>query len=70
VIEGATCSATVTTGCAQSPPVIAVGNGPVGVAVNQATGTACAANSGDNTVSQNGQRAAEYVEVLLQEHNP
>jgi YVTN family beta-propeller protein len=51
VIDGAACNATVTSGCGQSPPVIAVGNGPIAVAVNQLTDTAYVANEGDNTVS-------------------
>jgi YVTN family beta-propeller protein len=51
VINGATCNATVTTGCGQAPPVIKVGSGPDGVAVDQATDTIYVANAGDNTVS-------------------
>ena len=51
VIDGAACNATVTSGCGQSPPVIAVGSGPIAVAVDQVTDTAYVANAGDNTVS-------------------
>jgi YVTN family beta-propeller protein len=51
VIDGAACNATVTSGCAQSPPLIAVSSEPVAIAVNQATDTAYVANAGDNTVS-------------------
>jgi YVTN family beta-propeller protein len=51
VIDGAGCNATVTSGCGHSPPVIAVGNNPIAVAVDQFTDTAYVANAGDNTVS-------------------
>jgi YVTN family beta-propeller protein len=51
VINGATCNAQVTTGCGKTPATIAVGNGPAGVAIDQATGTVYVANAGDNTVS-------------------
>jgi YVTN family beta-propeller protein len=51
VIDGATCNASVTSGCGQSPPAVSVGEGPDGIAVNQATDTIYVANSGDNTVS-------------------
>jgi YVTN family beta-propeller protein len=51
VINGATCNATNTTGCGQTPPTIAVGNGPAGVAVDERTNTIYVASQGDNTVS-------------------
>jgi YVTN family beta-propeller protein len=51
VINGATCNATITSGCGQNPPVIKVGTGPDGVAVDRATDTIYVANGGDNTVS-------------------
>jgi YVTN family beta-propeller protein len=51
VINGATCNATVTSGCGQDPPTIAVGNGPLGIAVNQITHTLYVANTGGSTVS-------------------
>jgi YVTN family beta-propeller protein len=51
VINGATCNATVTSGCGQAPPAIAVGNGPFGMAVDQATHTLYVANTGGDTVS-------------------
>jgi YVTN family beta-propeller protein len=57
VIDGATCNASVDTGCAQVPEEIALGNdpddgvGPDGVAVDEATDTIYVANAGDNTVS-------------------
>jgi YVTN family beta-propeller protein len=51
VIDGATCNATITSGCANIPPTVTVGNGPDGVAVDQATDTVYVANVNDNTVS-------------------
>jgi YVTN family beta-propeller protein len=51
VINGATCNAIHTRSCSQTPPTIAVGNGPLGVAVDQASNTIYVANSFDNTVS-------------------
>jgi YVTN family beta-propeller protein len=41
----------VTTGCANNPAIVPVGNLPAGVAVNQATDTIYVANLSDNTVS-------------------
>jgi YVTN family beta-propeller protein len=51
VINGATCNGTNTAGCKQTPPTIAVGNDPDGVAVDQRTDTIYVANGNDNTVS-------------------
>ncbi len=51
VIDGATCNATVTSGCGQTPPTVTVGSGPDGVAVDQATDTIYVANANSNTVS-------------------
>jgi len=53
VINGATCNGTVTTGCGQTPPTVTVGNASnlESLAVNQATDTIYAANTGDDTVS-------------------
>ena len=51
VIDGATCNATRRSGCGHTPATITVGNGPFGVAVNQATDTVYVTNNGDNTVS-------------------
>jgi YVTN family beta-propeller protein len=51
VISGATCNATHTRGCRQTPPTVAVGNGPLGVAVDQASNTIYVTNRFDNTVS-------------------
>ena len=53
VINGAACNATVTTGCGQTPPTVTVGNASnlEGLAVDQATDTIYAVNTGDDTVS-------------------
>jgi DNA-binding beta-propeller fold protein YncE len=51
MINKASCNATVTAGCAQTPPVVRVGRGPDGIAVNPATHTAYVANVTDDTVS-------------------
>jgi YVTN family beta-propeller protein len=51
VINGMTCNASVTSGCANTPQTVTVGNTPLGVAVNQATHTIYVANNNDNTVS-------------------
>ena len=51
VINGATCNATVTSGCSQSPAAATVGTAPAGIAVNPATHTVYVANSGASTLS-------------------
>ena len=55
VINGATCNATVTSGCGQSPPSVQTGNGSneqgVGFAIDQAAKTLYVANWSDNTLS-------------------
>lgn len=51
VIDGARCNAAVTSGCARTPASVAVGSGPIDVAVNPATDTVFAANEEDSTVS-------------------
>jgi YVTN family beta-propeller protein len=51
VINGATCNATDTLGCDQTPPTVAVGNFPIVLAIDEATGTVYVTNGGDNTVS-------------------
>lgn len=50
VIDGATCNAADTSGCGQTPPTVAVGNAPNGVAIDQRTDTVYVTNSGTNTV--------------------
>jgi DNA-binding beta-propeller fold protein YncE len=45
VIDGATCNATVTSGCGLTPPVITVAGGPGSVAVDEATDSVYAATS-------------------------
>jgi len=44
VIDGATCNATVTIGCGDTPATATVGSRPSGLAVNQATNTIYVAN--------------------------
>jgi YVTN family beta-propeller protein len=51
MIATASCNAAVTAGCAQTPPVVRVGRGPDGIAVNPATHTVYIANVTDNTVT-------------------
>ena len=46
VINGATCNGRVSTGCGQTPATITVGDGPDGIAVDQATDTVYVANDG------------------------
>jgi DNA-binding beta-propeller fold protein YncE len=53
VINGATCNATDTSGCGQTPRTVTVGNAsaPEGLAVDQDTDTIYVANTGDDTIS-------------------
>ncbi|MGA8679371.1 MAG: beta-propeller fold lactonase family protein [Acidimicrobiales bacterium] len=51
VIDGATCNATITAGCAGTLATIPVGGGPGGAGVNEATGTVYIVNSRDNSMS-------------------
>ena len=51
VINGATCNGTNTSGCAQTPATVTVGNAPRAVGVNQVTHTIYVANRDDGTVS-------------------
>lgn len=51
VIDTVTCNAIHTLGCNQTPPTVAVGSAPVGVAIDQQTDTVYVANYNDNTVS-------------------
>jgi YVTN family beta-propeller protein len=51
VINGATCNATRHSGCGQTPPTVKIGHAPFGLAVDAATDTVYAENTGDNTVS-------------------
>ena len=47
VIDAATCNAEDNAGCSQTPPTVAVGNGPVALAVNDLTDTVYVANWGN-----------------------
>jgi YVTN family beta-propeller protein len=51
VIDGATCNATLTIGCARTLATIPVGGLPYGPAVNEATRTVYVPNSADNNMS-------------------
>ena len=51
VINGATCNGTNTSGCAQIPATVTVGNAPRAVGVNPVTNTIYVANRDDGTVS-------------------
>ena len=46
VIDGATCNATVQSGCGQTPGTVTVGAGPLGIGVNPTTDSIYVANSG------------------------
>jgi YVTN family beta-propeller protein len=59
VINGATCNATVTTGCSQIPATLTVGEGPDGIAVDQATDTVYVANDGPG-----GNNSGDTVSVV------
>jgi YVTN family beta-propeller protein len=54
VINGATCNATVRTGCGQTPATVTVGEGPFGIAVNTTTNTVYVANTGQLFESHGG----------------
>ena len=51
VIDGATCNATDTSGCGQTPATVAVGTFPIVLAIDEASDTIYVTNGGDNTVS-------------------
>jgi DNA-binding beta-propeller fold protein YncE len=51
LIDMARCNSRRVSGCARKWPVVAVGNGPLGIAVDQATNTIYVTNAGDGTVS-------------------
>jgi DNA-binding beta-propeller fold protein YncE len=51
VINGATCNASVTTGCLGTTATVTVGSAPAGVALNERTDTIYVANSNEQTLS-------------------
>jgi YVTN family beta-propeller protein len=51
VIDGATCNASITTGCGQTPTTVAVGQVPYGIVLDSAAHTVYVANSSSDTVS-------------------
>jgi DNA-binding beta-propeller fold protein YncE len=50
MINAATCNATVTSGCGQTPPTFTSGNGPYAVRINPVTDTVYIVNFGDYAV--------------------
>ena len=51
MIDGATCNASVTSGCGQTPKSVTVGSDPIGVVVNPITESVFVLNEEDSTVS-------------------
>ncbi len=51
MIDEVTCNATVTSGCARTPAVVHVGNGPVGIALDTTNRNAYVASANDNSVT-------------------
>ena len=51
VIDGATCNASVTSGCGQTPKSVTVGSDPIGVVVDPITESVFVLNEEDSTVS-------------------
>ena len=51
VVDARSCNATDTSGCEQTAPTVAVGNGPFALAIDDVTNTLYVANSNDGTVS-------------------
>jgi YVTN family beta-propeller protein len=64
VINGATCNATITSGCGQTPPTISVGNDPLGVAVDRATDTVYVTNFGAENFGGDTVDAHDTVSVI------
>jgi YVTN family beta-propeller protein len=54
VIDGATCSALVQSGCGDAPATVTVGSGPFGIAVNPTTDTVYVANTGQLFTTADG----------------
>ena len=65
VIDGNTCNGTDASGCGQTPPTVAVGSGPEGVAVNQATETIYVGN-GRDVLTIEGLATKEQLHPLQQ----
>jgi YVTN family beta-propeller protein len=51
VVDARTCSALDTSGCTQTPPTVAAGNGPFTIAIDDVTHTLYVTDSGSDTVS-------------------
>jgi DNA-binding beta-propeller fold protein YncE len=64
VINGATCNAHVTSGCAQAPATVAVADSPFGLAVDQHTDTVYVANTGDEFFATGYANLTSSVSVI------
>ncbi|HEY3922578.1 MAG TPA: YncE family protein [Gaiellaceae bacterium] len=62
VIDGRTCNASVTSGCAKASPVAEVGVSPRRVAVDQVTNTVYVTNAGSNSVTMLNGRTCDSAE--------
>ena len=67
VINGATCNATHTSGCATTPPTVQVGAGAFNVAVDNSLHTVFAVNQGDDTLSAINTRTCQGPDRRLLE---
>jgi YVTN family beta-propeller protein len=63
LINGATCNRTITTGCAQAPPTVAVGGLPFGAAVDQRTGTVYLTSIVNSDVQRIDDRACNATNI-------
>ena len=69
VLNASTCNALQASGCVSTTPSVQVGNGPVAIAVDQATDTIYVVNSNSNTVSViNGATCNAEQHLGLQPH--
>jgi len=66
VIDGATCNATVTIGCGDTPATATVGSRPSGLAVNQATNTIYVANQNGHRVGHQRRDLQRHTHLRLQ----
>ena len=70
VLNGATCNATVTSGCKERAPTVRVGLSPTGVIVNQATQTIYVTNGTNDTVSVINARTCNATDHAGCGHTP
>jgi len=64
VINGATCNASVTSGCGQAPTTVAVADSPYGLAVDQHTNTVYVANTGNEFFATGYANLTSSVSVI------